>query len=148
MRGRSTATVTGRMLAAILAACLAGCSARATVPRWDPGAFRSLPTLEFLTVEPDAGPHWSTVWLVVLDDGVYVRLGSRAAGRVERNTTAPYVDVRIGGREYRHVHAVAAPDKAPKVAAAMAEKYTSDVLVRFVTHPLTMRLEPEPADTR
>ena len=148
MRGRTTATVTSGMLAAILAACIAGCSARATVPHWDAGAFQNLPTLELLTVEPDAGPHWSTVWFVVLDDRVYVRLGSRAAGRIERNTTTPYVDVRIGGREYRHVHAVAAPDMAPQVAAAMAAKYTSDVLVRFVTHPLTMRLEPEPADTR
>jgi hypothetical protein len=149
-RGHAPATVIGSTLPAVfavlLAITIAGCSPPVTVSRWDPGAFRSLPTLEFLTVGPDEGPHWSTVWLVVLEDGVYVRLGSRAAGRMQRNTTAPYVDVRIGGREYRHVHALEAPDMVGRVAAAMAEKYSSDVVVRWVTHPLTMRLEPDPAD--
>ena len=151
-RGCATTTVRSGRLAALLALLLgsviAGCSPQVTVPRWDPAAFRALPTLEFLTVGPDEGPHWSTVWLVVLDDGVYVRLGSRAAGRMQRNTTAPYVDLRIGGREYRHVHAIEAPDMVGRVATAMGEKYPSDFLVRWVTHPLTMRLEPDPADTK
>ena len=31
-----------------------------------------------------------------------------------------------------------------KVAEAMADKYWSDVLIRWVDHPLTARLEPEP----
>lgn len=146
MTPRRATTTMGGLFAALLAILLTGCSPQVTVPRWDPAAFRTLPTLEFLTVGPDEGPHWSTVWLVVLDDAVYVRLGSRAAGRMQRNTTAPYVDVRIGGREYRHVHAVDAPDMVGRVSTAMGEKYPSDLLIRWVSHPLTMRLEPDPAD--
>jgi hypothetical protein len=29
------------------------------------------------------------------------------------------------------------------VAKAMAEKYTSDIFVRYFNHPLTMRLSPD-----
>ena len=32
---------------------------------------------------------------------------------------------------------------AEKVAAAMGDKYWSDVFVRFFSHPLTLRLAPE-----
>ena len=119
------------------------CAAPATVDRWDPAAFRSLGTLEFRTVGPEEGEHWSTVWLVVLDDQVYIRLGSRAAGRMQRNTTAPLVAVRIGGHTYERVRAEAAPPMVERVAAAMRDKYWTDVLVRYVEHPLTMRLQPE-----
>lgn len=143
-RSEARATVHA-IVGAFLACVVAGCSAQPTISRWDPAAFRPLSTLQFLTVGPDEGPHWSTVWLVVLDDQVYVRLGSRAAGRMQGNTTAPYVGVRIGGREYPRVRAVEAPTMAAAVAAGMAEKYTSDLLVRHVTHPLTMRLEPTDA---
>ena len=48
---------------------------------------------------PGEDPHWSTVWLVVLDGQVYVRLGSRAFGRVEQNQDGHTVAVRIGGEE-------------------------------------------------
>jgi len=109
---------------------------------WDPAAFASEGTLELLTVEPGVGEHWSTVWLVVLEGQLYVRLGSRAAGRIERNTTGPYVGVRIAGREFDHVRAEKAPEMVDRVAAAMAEKYWLDVLVRFMEHPLTLRLVP------
>jgi len=110
---------------------------------WDPQAFSKQDTLEFLTVGPDEGEHWSTVWLVVIDGQVYIRLGSRAAARMEKNTTAPYVKVRIAGQQFDRVKAEAAPDMVQKVAAAMGEKYTSDFLVKYFNHPLTMRLTPE-----
>lgn len=131
--------------AIVLAALVAGCSALAVVPHWDSAAFRDLSTLEFLTVGADEGQHWSTVWLAVVDGAVYVRLGTRAAGRMQANTTAPVVDVRIGGRVYRHVRAVAAPEMALRVATAMSAKYPSDLLVRYLPHPLTMRLDPDAA---
>ena len=122
-----------------------GCARpHAVVPSWDPAAFRELDTLEFLTVGPDEGKHWSTVWLVVLDGQVYVRLGSRAAGRMQRNTTAPIVAVRIGGREYERVRAEEAKEMVARVAAAMADKYPTDLFVRYVNHPLTLRFVPEP----
>lgn len=111
---------------------------------WDPAAFSKDSTLEFLTVGPSEGEHWSTVWLVVIDNQVYIRLGSRAADRMEKNTTNPFVKVRIGGQEFERVRAEAVPDMAAAVAKAMGEKYTSDLLIHFFNHPLTMRLTPAP----
>ena len=75
---------------------------------WDPQAFSSQDTLEFLTIE-DGAEHWSTVWLVVIDGQVYIRLGSRAAGRIEANATKPYVKVRIAGQTFDKVKAAAVP---------------------------------------
>ena len=136
--------------AALAAACIAAITVGAcasagtrTVDHWDPAAFRDLDTLQFKTVGREEGEHWSTVWLVVLDDQVYVRLGSRAAGRMRGNTSAPIVGIRIGGHEYPRVRAEDAPAMKDRVAAAMADKYWSDVLVRYVPHELTMRLTPE-----
>jgi hypothetical protein len=126
------------LVAATAGGACAGAATRA-VDHWDPAAFRNLDTLEFKT-----GEHWSTVWLVVVDDQVYVRLGSRATARMRGNTAAPIVAVRVGGREYPRVRAEEAADMAPRVAAAMADKYWSDVFVRWVPHELTMRLAPEP----
>jgi hypothetical protein len=131
------------LLAAALLIGVTGCARRVVVPQWDAKAFRELDTLEFRTVGPTEGPHWSTVWLVVLNDEVYVRLGSRASARMQENTTAPFVSVRIGGREYERVRAEEAADQASRVADAMAAKYWTDVLVRYVPHPLTMRLAPD-----
>jgi hypothetical protein len=142
---RETSWLRG-LLVALLLALTAGCAKQGpVVPTWDPAAFAKLDTLEFLTVGPDEGPHWSTVWLVVLDDHVYVRLGSRASGRMERNTTKPYVRVRIGGKEYERVRTEDAAAMAEKVSDAMAAKYTTDIFVHYMAHPMTLRLEPEPA---
>lgn len=110
---------------------------------WDAAAFRQADTLEFLTVGPEEGEHWSTVWFVVLDDQVYIRLGSRAAGRIERNSTAPIISVKIAGQQFDRVRAESAPEMVDRVADAMGEKYWSDVFVRFLSHPLTMRLVVE-----
>jgi hypothetical protein len=111
---------------------------------WDPQSFAGEDTLEFLTVGPQEGDHWSTVWLVVIDGQVYIRLGSRAAGRMEANTTKPLVKVRVAGQQFDRVTAEAVPDMAGTVAKAMADKYFSDVFVRHFDHPLTMRLTPAP----
>ena len=87
---------------------------------WKPQAFSSEDTLEFLTVE-DGAEHWSTVWLVVIDGQVYIRLGSRAAGRIEANATKPYVKVRIAGQTF------------DKVKAAKGDKKAFDRVVLSVT---------------
>jgi hypothetical protein len=110
---------------------------------WDPQAFADVDTLDFLTSEPEEGEHWSKVWLVVLDGQVYVRLGGRAAGRIEANTTAPYVGIKIAGQQFDKVRADPVPEMAERVAAAMADKYWSDLFIRFFPHPLTMRLVVE-----
>jgi hypothetical protein len=107
---------------------------------WDPHTLARENTLEFLTVGPQEGEHWSRVWVVAVDDQLYVRLGRRAATRFEKNTTAPFVKVRISGQEFDHVRAEPAPEMAERVGAAMAAKYWSDLLIRFARHPLTVRL--------
>lgn len=122
---------------------LGGISA-AHAAEWNPPAFANESTLKLRTVGPDEGEHWFPVWLVVIDGQVYVRLGSRATQRVEHNTKAPYLGVEVAGERFNRVRAVPAPDYADRVAAAMAQKYTSDIIVRWFSHPLILRLEPEP----
>jgi len=113
------------------------------VPGWDPNAFRDQSTLQIMTVGPEEGEHWSNLWLVVLDGQLYVRLGDRSFGRVQKNTTSPYVKVKIGDKEFDKVRLEAAPEMADKVAAAMADKYFMDILVRHESHPMTARLVAE-----
>jgi hypothetical protein len=117
-------------------------AAPALAGEWDPAAWATASTIELRTQAPGEAEHWFPVWVVVIDDQVYVRLGSRAAARIERNTTAPYVGVRILGERFDRVKGVPAPDQVERVAQAMAAKYWSDVLVRHVTHPMTLRLVP------
>src|SRR6266849_7023222 len=111
---------------------------------WKPGVFAAANTLELRTTAPGEGGHWFPVWVVVIDDQVYVRLGSRAAGRIEKNQSAPFVGVRIQGQQFERVRAMPAPDYAERVAKAMAAKYWSDVIIHHFSHPLTLRLLPEP----
>src|SRR5205814_10271424 len=111
---------------------------------WKPGVFAAASTLELRTTSPGEGEHWFPVWVVVIDDQVYVRLGPRAAGRIEKNQAAPFVGVRILGQQFERVRAEPAPDYAARVAKAMAAKYWSDLIVHHFSHPLTLRLVPEP----
>ena len=110
---------------------------------WTPSAWADLSTLELRTTAVGEAAHWSPLWLVVVDDQLYVRLGSRAAGRVDGNTTTPIVGVRIAGRQFDRVRGEPAPEMAGHVAGAMAGKYWFDLLVRHVDHPLTLRLLAE-----
>lgn len=111
---------------------------------WDTRSFGDESTLEFLTIGSDEGAHWSRVWFVVIDGELYIRLAFQAAGRIEKNTAAPYVQVKIGRRKFDRVRVEPAPEMALRIADAMAEKYWSDMLVRYFPHPLTARLRPEP----
>jgi len=126
--------------------CSLAWAERAELSQWNPSAFADEGTLQFLTIGPKEGEHWSRVWLVVLDGSVYVRLGNRAARRVRENTTAPYVAVKIAGRKFDRVRLVEALDMAERVAEAMKEKYLSDFIFRRFEHPLTVKLEPAPAE--
>ena len=66
-------------------------AADSAVPGWDPSTFRDASTIQVMTTEPEVGEHWSNLWVVVIDGQPYVRLGDRSYGRVQRNTTSPYV---------------------------------------------------------
>jgi hypothetical protein len=116
-------------------------------PAWTPAAWTDENTVEIRTTEPGEEPHWFPVWVVTIDDQIYVRLGSRAAGRWDRNTAKPIVGVRIAGKTFERVQGVLAPDMIPRVTAAMKDKYwlQGDGLIRHMSHPYTVRLEPAPA---
>ena len=84
-----------------------------------------------------------------MDGQLYVRLGERSFGRIQKNTTNPYLKVKVGDQEFDRVRWEPAPDMKDKVAAAMADKYFMDILIRHESHPMTARLvaEPTPAPT-
>ena len=109
---------------------------------WRPEAWKDENTIELRTNVPEEGEYWFPVWLVVLDNQLYVRLGTRAAGRVEKSTTAPHMGVRIAGQQFDRVKGTPAPEMAEKVSAAIGKKYWSDTFIRFFNHPLTLRLTP------
>jgi hypothetical protein len=118
-------------------------AANTTVPGWDPNSFRTESTLQVMTTAPDEGEHWSTLWLAVIDGQLYVRLGDRSWGRIQKNTTAPYLKVKIAGKEFDKVRLDETLDMKDKVAAAMADKYFMDILIRHESHPMTARLTAE-----
>ena len=128
---------------ALVAVLVALPVANARAATWDPSAWSEIDTLELKTDARDEGPYWFPVWLVVIDGQVYVRLGTRAAERIEESETKPFVGVRIEGQEFERVEGVPAPEMVDAVAHAMGEKYWSDVFVRFFAHPLTLRLMPQ-----
>ena len=117
-------------------------SAAVAFAQWSPERLSEEDTLEFLSVDPEDGEHWSTVWLVVVDGQVFIRLGSRAADRLQGSTRWPFTDVRIDDEVFHNVRVEPTPQLETRVAEAMADKYWSDVLVRHMAHPLTARLMP------
>ena len=135
------------ILIALWLALLAGTvgAADSVVPGWDPNAFRDQSTLQIMTTAPEEGEHWSKVWLVAIDGQLYVRLGTRMFERVQKNTTSPYVKVKVSDNEFDKVRLDPAPEMTDKVAAAMADKYFMDILIRHESHPMTARLVAEPA---
>ena len=48
-----------------------------------------------------------------------------------------------GRKHFDHVRCEPAPDQATRVAEAIGQKYWSDILIRYMSHPLTCRLVPE-----
>ncbi len=142
-RKYARAAVAVGLVAAVIVAATTPCASAGEPAGWTPEIIARQNTVKLRTTGADDGEHWFPVWVVVVDNQVYVRLGSRAAGRVERNTTAPYLGVEVDGKRFDKVHGVAAPEAASRVAAAMADKYWSDVIVRHFSHPLTLRLLPE-----
>jgi hypothetical protein len=134
------AALFGTLLMAMMASVRA---AETPVPGWDPAEFRDQSVIQIMTTEPDVGEHWSKLWVVVIDDQPYVRLGSRSYGRVQRNTTSPYVKLKVGDQQFDKVKLEEMPDMKDQVAAAMADKYFMDKLIRFENHPMVARLTPE-----
>lgn len=114
---------------------------------WDPAVWTEEDTVELRTQRPGEEPHWFPVWFVVIDGQMYVRLGSRAAERFETSQTKPVLGVRIEGQEFDSIEAMPAGDMIEAVGRSMAQKYWSDLLIRFFPHPLTLRLAPAASGT-
>ncbi|HVM95753.1 MAG TPA: hypothetical protein VMT89_05160 [Candidatus Acidoferrales bacterium] len=121
-----------------VALCVAGAARAAS---WDPDHFAKEDIMKLRTVCPGEGEYWFPVWLVVIDRHVFARLGSRAAARIECNTT-PTIAVEIAGQKFDNIRAVPSLEMADRVSAAMAEKYWSDLIIRWMPHPMTIRLDP------
>jgi hypothetical protein len=126
----------------VLLVGLSSFALQAQAQDWD--AFANESTLEVLTVDQDAQEHWSKFWLVVIDGQLYLRLGKRGAARMEGNTNKPFVSVKIAGQRFDDMRVIPEPGMAAQVAAAIAEKYPSDLIIRWFSHPLTARLERKP----
>lgn len=120
------------------------CAAANLVAGWDPDAFRDQRTLQIMTTGAEEGAHWSRLWLVIIDGQLFVRLDDRTFERVKENLAGQYVMLKIGDRKFNRVRLEAAPDMNSRVAAAMADKYPMDVLIRHESHPMTARLTAEP----
>jgi hypothetical protein len=126
------------------AALLVGlAAASAAAAGWDPNAWSEEETINILTIGPEEGAHEFPVWLVVIDGQLYLRLGTKAAERFQKNTTNPYVGVKIAGQDFPKVKVQSAQEMTQRVAKAMADKYWSDIFVRYFNHPMTVRLLQE-----
>lgn len=132
-----------KLPAALIALYLFVSATTAAAAEWTPANWAAEETLQFVTDCPDEGEHWSYVWLVVLDGDVWVRLGSKAGGRVDCSKTKPMTSVKIAGQDFSNVEMVTVPEMTDRVAAAMADKYMSDIFVRYMSHPYTMKLVPK-----
>ena len=129
-----------RFLAASFVLALAS---SAPAAEWRAEAYKDESILEFKTVDAEGEPHWSKVWLVVLDGHVYVNLGERAVERLKTNSRAPIVSVRVGDEEFEKILVEPAQDRQPAVAQAIADKYWTGFLVPHRPPSTVMRLRPE-----
>src|SRR5260370_41794904 len=114
------------------------------VPGWDPAVFRDTSTIKIMTTEPDVGEHWSNLWVVVIDGQPYVRLGDPSYGRIQKNSTRPYVTLKVADHEFDKVKVEEMPDMKDKVAAAVPDKYWMDILIRPAASPMVAPLAPQP----
>ena len=132
-----------RMIATGTLLGMLGCASQAPLPAgsaWTPAAWKTEETVALRSNCPNEGEYWFPVWLVVLDDQLYVRLGSKASARLKCTASMPMLGVRIAGQQFDQVRSTESPELAEKVGAAMADKYWSDIFVRSASHPLTLRL--------
>lgn len=100
-----------------------------------------------------SGSTKTIIWIVTIDDTVYVRSVRGDAGHwYQRALANPLVAVHVGGEriEFRAVH-VSDPDEIVAVSNALRDKYPAggslDRMTRANVLDNTLRLEPiEPSD--
>ncbi len=141
MRTMGNAVAAGASV--IAASILVLATPRALANWWSPPAFAKGRTLKLRTTCPGDGQRWLGERFVVVDGLLYVRLTRGDASQVQCNGTSPLLGVEIAGQLFERVRGVPAPVFATRVNQAMADKYTTDIFMRLIPHPLTMRLVPE-----
>jgi hypothetical protein len=112
-------------------------------------ALRNVEEIRIATTPPsEKKKHRATIWVVVLDDDVFVRSFTGAKGKWYRNVLAnPEADVEFEGKAI-HVRAIPVKDRATTEAVSRAylEKYRDSPyakdMVRDEVLPTTLRLEP------
>jgi hypothetical protein len=134
---------TAALLALLLSIPLLANPSPAAAADWTPDKWAAEDTLEFRTECADEGEHWSSVWLVVVDGHVWVRLGSKAASRMDCNATKMTTSIRIAGERFDGVEMVHTPEMVDRVDEAMADKYFSDNFLIFAKHRYNMKLVPK-----
>lgn len=137
-----TRLLMGLYCAVLLAGCAGSSAPLPPGKAWTPTAWKDEDTVVLRTQCPDEGEYWFPVWLTVLDDQLYVRLGKKATGRMLCTGAIPVIGVRIAGQQFDRVQATETPELAQRVADAMRDKYWTDIFVRYVPHQLTLRLTP------
>jgi len=109
---------------------------------WSPSAFTEERTLKLGMRCRGERERRLSERFVVLGGMVYVRLSRREAAIVQCNGMAPLLAVEVARQRFESVRGTPAPEFAERVDKAMADKYITDILVRFFPHPLTLRLVP------
>ncbi len=119
--------------------------------QFDEPVLNQLNTIEEIDIETRSATgrtHRTTIWVVVVDNDVYVRSVRGRSGRWYREiTTNPQGAIYVDGRRLS-VRAIPMTDPATiaRVSNAYLQKYRNspfvNSLVREETLPTTLRLEP------
>ncbi len=112
-------------------------------------ALRNVEEIRIATTAPGAKKkHRATIWVIVVDDDVFIRSFTGPKGKWYRNVLAnPEADVEFDGKAI-HVRAIPVKDRATieAVSRAYLEKYRDSRyakdMVRDEVLPTTLRLEP------
>ena len=124
-----------RLIGLVLGGIILCGAVRAAEPAWTPNDWAKEETLKLCTNVPGEGEYCFKVWLVVIDGDIYVRLGSKAAERMQKNSGGLLLPVEVGGHRFEHVRATEARDYVERVNQAMSDKYTSDIFVHLFSPP-------------
>jgi hypothetical protein len=112
-------------------------------------ALRNVEEIRIATTPPDAKKkHRATIWVVVVDDDVFIRSFTGPKGKWYRNVLVnPEADVEFDGKAI-HVKAIPVKDRETieAVSRAYLDKYRDSPyakdMVRDEVLPTTLRLEP------
>jgi len=119
-------------------------AANGPVPGWDPDAFNDQSTLQIMTTAPEEGEHWSKAVAGRNRRAAICPVRRAIIRKDSEEHHEPILEGKGCDKEFDRVRWEPALDMKDKVAAAMADKYFMDILIRHESHPMTARLVAEP----